>query len=261
MRTLIFQSHAPKPPYWIERCTATVREWTDAKGYDYRLIGDELFEGTPPAIARKAPSVLPLTDLGRLLWTQRYLKEGYERVAWIDSDVVIFDPENFSIDSDSKHLVCREVMAKLDGGKLITTSAVNPTITVFQAGSPLLDKWIDKALKIGERAKTLAPTAFGRDLLDSFTGREFPAIKNVGHFSITILYEIAGEPLPIGLPGERVAPMMRAAGIPFAAANLCGHHKTSPALYLKVVERLMETRGGVVNDKLPQGEQAQSRSN
>ena len=139
MRTLIFQSHAPKPPYWIERCTATVREWTAAKGYDYRLIGDELFEGTPPAIARKAPSVLPLTDLGRLLWTQRYLKEGYERVAWIDSDVVIFDPENFSIDSDSKHLVCREVMAKLDGGKLITTTAVNPTITVFQAGSPLLD--------------------------------------------------------------------------------------------------------------------------
>ena len=78
--------------------------------------------------------------------------------------------------------------------------------------------------------------------------------EEVGH-------PLVKEPLPIGLPGDRVAPMMRAAGIPFAAANLCGHHKTSPALYLKVVERLLETAGGIVNDRLPLEEPAQSRPN
>lgn len=95
--TLIIQSYrienvAP----WIEICLESVKSWTSLQHYDYRFIGDEIFDRVPKWYREKTsrhPQIA--TDLGRLELIHEALCEGYERVAWLDADVLIFAPDNF----------------------------------------------------------------------------------------------------------------------------------------------------------------------
>ena len=74
MRVLVLQSDKPPPrAAWRAQCLASVRSWAAAQGYDYRFLGDELFEPIPEDVRRACQGVvLPLTDIGRLLWLQKY---------------------------------------------------------------------------------------------------------------------------------------------------------------------------------------------
>ena len=244
---LVFQSHSVKTPSWILRCTASVRAWADRNGYAYRLLGNELFEGIPAAISLKAQSMLPLADMGRLLWAERLLKE-WDCVIWIDADVLVFDPSNFAVDTTLPHLVCREVLVRREKGAALPTVLLgsNPTVLMFQRGSSLPARWLGQMRKVAARRPGLGDADFGRELLRQIAPRGgLPAIRTVGHFNAAILKEIYGH------EGPSIELMMKASGVPFAAANLCGHHKLPNDAYFRIIDRLIESGGAVVNDWLP----------
>jgi len=55
MRTVVYQSfRTENVPAWISRCLESVRLWAGAKGYDYRFIGDEIFDLAPGWYREKA---------------------------------------------------------------------------------------------------------------------------------------------------------------------------------------------------------------
>ena len=245
MNVLVYQSHAARAPAWLRRCTAGVREWTAQSGFDYRLLGDELFKGIPIALSLKAQSRLPLTDLGRLLWAERLLRQ-WDCVIWIDADVLIFDAPRLRIDTTAPYLVCREVLVKQEEGAApAALIAYSPTVLMFRRDEPFLARWIARVKKLAAQRPGFHDAEFGRELLREMARREeLPAIANVGHFNAKILKEIHGS------AGPAIEAMMKASGAPFAAGNLCGHYSLPDAVYQRIIDRLLATSGGVVNDHL-----------
>lgn len=97
--TLIIQSHRQPLPYdWLAPCVASVKNWAKQQSYDYRFIGDELFNTLPQWVLDKTQTQKVIaTDLARLKCLQQFLAAGYERVVWLDADFLIFAPDNFQL--------------------------------------------------------------------------------------------------------------------------------------------------------------------
>ena len=105
---------------------------------------------------------------------------------------------------------------------------------------------IQETRRIAAHRPTLGDADFGRELLKRLgRGRRIPAILSVGHFNAAVLKEIHGE------PGAAIELVMKTNGVALAAANLCAHYKMPNAIYLRIVERLIETKGAIVNDRIP----------
>ena len=246
MPVLVLQSHAARVPMWIHRCTGSVRSWAETNGYAYRLLGDELFSGIPLQISLKAQSRLPAADLGRLLWIERLLAE-WEQVIWIDSDVLVFDPEHFVIDLEARFLVCREILVRRQKGGAAPSVAVgsNPTCLMFQRNVPFLRRWIEAMEKHAARAPGLGDADFGREMLRRLApSKGLPTIDTIGHFNAAILKDILGK------GGPSLALMMKTSGVPFAAANLCSHYKVPNLTYTRIVDALMRDKGALVKGQL-----------
>jgi len=94
--TLVLQSHRlPLPHPWLGTCLDSVRDWAKSQGYDYRFVGDELFELLSlreRRVCRTQPVVA--SDLARLRLCQHALREGVDRVVWCDADSLVIAPEN-----------------------------------------------------------------------------------------------------------------------------------------------------------------------
>lgn len=218
-------------------------------GWDYRLLGDELFRGVPLAISLKARSRLPLADLGRLLWTKRFLQD-WDRVIWLDSDVLVFDPNSFAIATDNEDLVCREILIQRREGSTEVDASFghNPTALMFGRESPLLDEWLHAIENHAAHSPGFGDADFGREMLAGIARkRPLTAIESIGHFNAAILREIHG------LPGEALRKLVEKAGGPFAAGNLCGHYRLPPKTYDRIIDKLIDSRGAIVNATLGRG--------
>jgi hypothetical protein len=243
VKVIVFQSHAKNPPIWIRRCTLSVREWTKRLGWNYRLLGDELFRGVPLAISLKARSRLPLADLGRLLWAKRLLQD-WDRVIWLDSDVLVFDPNSFGIATDNEDLVCREILIqrRVGSAEVDALFGHNPTALMFGRKSPLLDEWLQAIENHAARSPGFGDADFGREMLAGIARkRPLTAIESIGHFNAAILREIHGS------SGAALRKLMECARAPLAAGNLCGHYRLPPKAYDRIIDRLIDSRGDIVN--------------
>lgn len=255
MRTLVFQSfRTERVPDWLERCMETVKDWAGARSFSYLRLGDEFFDPVTAAQrAKLTASILPLTDLARLLWARRLLSEGWERVIWIDADVLIFNPAALEIDEGFRHALCRELwMNTRPDGRIFTAWNVNNSVSLYREGSSLLDFHIDACSAIiAEATEPLGALALGTRLLTPLHRiARFPLIECVGTFSPDVIVDIASG-------GSRLAAAYRTLwGGPLAAANLClstlGKPESAvrgdPAVFDAAVERLLTSRGGTIND-------------
>lgn len=99
MSTLILQSQREPLPFdFLAHCLASVRDWASAHGFDYQFVGDELFNFLQPQVRAKTQDRLLIgTDIARLQWLQHALTEGYERVVWLDADVLVLNPSTFQL--------------------------------------------------------------------------------------------------------------------------------------------------------------------
>lgn len=245
MRTLVIQSHrTPLPQSWLRACIESVQAWSRHAGYDYRWIGDELFEGVSQALRKKTQGHLPMTaDLARLQVLQATLNDGYERAVWIDSDVLIFAPERLRLD-DADHLFGREVWIQSEGApvtapdfscgssysssrgsshgqNLRSIRKVHNAFMCFTAHSPVLPFYTNTAMRLLERHRGsgLAPQFIGPKLLT--------ALHNVAQFNVletaAMLPPLVAQSLMEPEGGAKALKLFqqRSTARP-AALNLCG---------------------------------------
>ena len=248
MTTVVFQSfRTTDVPPWIARCLASVREWARSKGWDYRFVDDAILDMVPDWYLEKAAGCLPIaTDLGRLELARRLLAEGYRRTVWLDADVLVFDPENFNIDTNSEFAFGREVWVQRDGGgRLKVFRNVHNAVSVFVEGNSFLDFYVHSCLSIvGRFEGRMVPQIVGTKFLTALHNMVgFALIDAVAMFGPVVLEDI------VRGGGPAIELHRRTLGAPVRAANLCSSLAAGPAgnIHSDACDALLETRGGIVN--------------
>ena len=97
MRSVVFQSFrtADVSP-WQERCLRSVREWASSRGVEYRFVDDSFFERCPAWYREKVHAdKLLMSDLARLIVARELHDEGFERVVWVDADLLVVAAAGF----------------------------------------------------------------------------------------------------------------------------------------------------------------------
>ena len=201
MKTVVFQSfRSTAVPYWVETCLGTVRHWAEMRGYDYRFFGDRIFQRVPVWVLQKAGNHRQIsTDLARLLLAKDLLAEGYERVIWLDADVLIFTPQNFVITDGSGFAFGREIWVQFasrgdhDQRKLKAYRNVHNALSVYCQGNSFLGFYIDSCLKILERATgPLVPQVIGPKFLTALHNIiGFELIDAIGMASPLVIKDLA----------------------------------------------------------------------
>jgi len=221
MKTVVYQSYKPEGgPDWIRLCLDSVRGWAAARGFDYRFVGDEIFDPVPAWYRDKAAGQVPvITDLGRLLLARQYLDEGYERAVWLDADVLVFDPDRFGLDVSEGCAFGDEVWVQ--PGK--TTDSlrayrnVHNAISVFVAGNSFLDFYIDACQSVLRRVEGgVPPQIVGPKLLGALHNLVgFRLVPEVGMLSPLTVRDVAAG------GGPALDMMVRRSRGPVRAVNLC----------------------------------------
>lgn len=275
MKTVVYQSYRrSEVPEWIARCMQTVRDWAALKGFDYVFVDDRLFDYVPAWYREKVNGQVQLvSDLARLEIAKELLAKGYERTVWVDADVVVFDAERFDILITEGYAFCREIwLEKLGlvralrwglGGlswprRVQPMFRVNNAVTLFTKDNSMLDFYVHacKLLvrnKAGEISKLDVGTFFLTGLYGSL---RFPLLTDMALFSPVVMHDIAHG------RGDYVKLYIEEFGFPVRAANLCASYAGEKynglamcdRLYGVVLDRLIATKGAVVNSYLESNE-------
>jgi hypothetical protein len=258
MRTLVFQSYRRLDvPPWISRCLDTVRAWAGSNGFEYRFLGDELFEPVPAWFrSRVRESRVAMSDLARLEWAAGFLAQGAERVVWVDADVAVFDPESLKIPVEREFAFCGEVwLDRRPDGTLAGDRRVNNAVSVYVTGNSFLEYYRYACRQLARNASIpLGKISFGTAFLTlQHRLLGFRLLENVGMLTPPMLHDI-------GRGGSEQ--MHHAYGIhlsaPMYAGNFCSSFRgldyggsiMEDAIYDGALARLIATRGGAVNDFL-----------
>ena len=217
--TLVIQSHRSPLPYpWIEGCLESVRDWCAQSCYDYRFMGDELFDCVPASLLGKTrDQKVVVTDLARLLILQNALNENYKTVIWLDADFLIFDAAGFVI-PDLAYAVGREVWVQPDRqGKPKVFRKVHNAFLMFTAGNSFLGFYAETAQRLLSLNNGTMPAQFiGPKLLTALHNVAIlPVLETAGMLSPLVCKDIIqGSGVALDLFVEHSTQ-------PVAAANLC----------------------------------------
>jgi hypothetical protein len=209
----------------------------------------------PDWFKQKSAHLCPVTDLARLKVAREYLSEGFQRTVWVDADMLVFAPQQMAVEIESQFAYCHEVWTGPDEhGQPACGHRVNNSISVFVEGNAYLDFFIDaceqNARAQTEVAKLDASTRFLSMLHQILP---FPLLYNVGMLSPALMTDIANGT-------QHYLPTFgRHLQAPIACANLCASlqgqtfdgRAQMPAAYDVVIDRLLESRGEVVNRHYP----------
>ena len=259
MKTIVYQSYRTNNvPTWISICMQTVKDWATLKGFDYQMIDDKLFDYVPDWYKEKVNGkIQPISDLARLELAKEFLLKGYERTVWIDADIVIFHPDKLNLNTIEEYLFCQEAWISLEAGsevesgKIICSSKVNNAMAVFTQNNSFLDFYIYACQEIVRNHQDTVSlievgTKFLTNLHQIFPLRLF---KNMGLFSPLNMYGIAQDEKYL------TQEYIKLIGAPIYAANLCSSFRNTiykgidmnDKLYETVIEKLLETKGELVN--------------
>ncbi len=237
-KVLVLQSDKPPPrPEWRRRCLTSVEDWAAAQGYAYRLIGDELFDPIPEDLRKACAGVLlPLTDIGRLLWLQKLLQEGWERAIWLDADILIFDA-SMRITGEA---VGREIwISKGRETGFRAAESVNNCVLSVSAQSALRRRLLEATLaKAASFRAPPHPRALGPDLFRRLHAADpLPVVPDIAMTSPIMLAALAnGDAAPLAAHRSVWAGPVR-------AANLCGSLVEDDEQAGRAVQRLLESPG------------------
>jgi hypothetical protein len=145
--TLVIQSHRdPLPHPWLQLCLDSVKAWARTNGYDYRFVGDELFDAVDTRLQKNfSRQKIVVSDLARLKWLQRALGESYACVVWCDADFLIFEQKRFLL-PETAYALGRELWVQRDkAGKLRVYRKVHNALLMFRQGNHFLDFYADSA--------------------------------------------------------------------------------------------------------------------
>lgn len=250
-------------PGWIEHCLASVKAWARAAGYDYRLFGDEAFEFCgADYLAQVGSNMRSITNLARLELVRDAHKHGYDWAVWIDADVLVFEPRQFSLSGVARYAFARETWLEPYHveGRWRAFSAVNNSVFVCRAGEPDLDFLISATRHVAAHRQITTNYQVGGHLIKGLRlPLGFETLGSVGMFS-----NFATLALARGATGVLKA-QARYHGTPVFAANLCASEIYRPPVGVAdaqaAIRALEGTRGAVVNEwlngqpALPEGEE------
>jgi len=220
MNTVVIQSYRTENVApWIERCIDSVHAWAVGQGFDYRFVGDEIFEMVPDWYRENAGQRAPvITDLARLKLLREELDGGAARAVWLDADVLVFDSAGLSVPAGMGYAFGREFWVQPAAGKKLKIYRnVHNAIAVFEAGNAFLDFYIHACERIISGANGSVPNqVVGTKFLTALHNiMGFSLIDQVGMFSPLVNRDIAAG----GGPAlDRLEAVCRQ---PLAAANLC----------------------------------------
>jgi len=220
MTWIVYQSYreydvAP----WLERCIASVRDWADAAGHDYRFYGDEIFRRLPDWYRNKCgPYPQIATDLGRLMLAKEMLAEGAEAVIWLDADVLVFEPAAMTIDLADGYAFGRERWVEADAkGSWRVRRNVHNAVCAFAPGNDMLDFYSHAALRIMRRVdRGVPPQIVGTKFLT--------AMHNMVGLPLTDAVAMASPPVVADLAagsGQALEALRAELQAPAGAVNLC----------------------------------------
>ncbi|MFW2438887.1 MAG: hypothetical protein ACN4GR_05890 [Arenicellales bacterium] len=218
-KTLVIQSHRlPLPHTWIENCLESVRCWCELNAFEYRFMCDELFDCVPEDIITKTLHQRVIaSDLARLIRIQEAIKNGYERVIWLDADFLIFDAIRFVL-PDEFCAVGREVWIQQDKhGRLKAYKKVHNAFLMFCKGNSLLNFYADTAERLLEKNNGAIPAQFiGPKLLTAIHNVAIlPVMETAGMLSPMVVRDmLQGQ-------GPALDLFIRHSAQAIAAANLC----------------------------------------
>lgn len=236
--TLVFQSHRdPLPFAWLGSCLDSVAGWARASGYDYRLLGDEIFDLlAPPLCERFDARRVIASDLARLRLLQRGLDEGYRRVVWCDADWLVFRPRNFAL-PHGDFALGREVWVQEDeNGGLRSYFRVHNACLVFAQGNTFLDFYAETAerlLRLNEGS--MPPQFIGPKLLSALHNiAQFPVMECAAMLSPAVMRDL------LAGGGEALELFREKSVSPPAGANLCASLAGSEGFGEEEMNRLID---------------------
>ncbi len=218
MPALVLQSCSPAQRHsWMGECLASVERWSAANGYQYRFVGDEIFDLVPDWYRAKVTAKLPVaTDYGRLVLMRDALAAGFREVIWFDADLVIFDP-SLSLDFEGTCAFGQEVWVQKPGMRLETRRNVHNAVCVFRQGCPVLPFLLHTVESLIRRVDPdrIAPQIVGPRLLNALHPlADFALLPQIGALSPEVISDvIAGQ-------GPALELLRRESRVPMQAANL-----------------------------------------
>lgn len=222
MNVAVLQSYPTQQvPVWIRQTLASVRDWAGLHGYHYVFTDDAFFDYAPAWVRQRCKTqFFPITDIARLHYIQAYLDKGYQRVVWVDADVLVFDPKKLDIRQPGCHAFSREVMLHClsDGSIRIGALGLNNAVMYFDQGSPVLPLYLDAAENCLRQtpAEAITRTIIGPQLLQRLDATHpLTRMNNIGLFTPALLQDLARGSTRWWHAWQQ------AHGYPLAAANLC----------------------------------------
>lgn len=238
--TVLLQSAPLVRPAWVDGCLESVRSWAEKREFDYRFVGDELFDELPQRFLTKLKGRTPIiADLARLRLMQRYLETSGGHVLWIDADSLIVNPDW----SPNLHAVAGFgeecwVYQNEEGAWRRFITPHNAFMT-FAAGSPVLPflSYLSESIIDRVVSDRIAPQMVGPKLIKALNNlADFDLYPEAGAMSPALLHEITGH------PGPAVACYQGVDRQPLDCVNLCASLLQSEA-DISAVERLVENPG------------------
>ncbi len=225
MRTVVYQSYRTTGvPAWLARCLASVQAWAARRGFQYRFLGDELFERAP-----KLASKVAMTDVARLVVAQELLVD-HDRAVWIDADVVVLDPAWELPEGD--FYLCHELWPVAEGFE----ARVNNAVSIYSRDNVFLPFYLD-ACKVVIAAGEPHKLALGTELLTRWHRvAPLPLLDNIGMFGPAILRDLAHGTDAI------LSAYLRAMAVPLVAANCCASLDLSDAVYAAAIANYSSRR-------------------
>jgi hypothetical protein len=245
MRTLVVQSFRKHDvPEWISRCLSSVESWAALRGYEYELIGDEIFELCGADYLRAVgPNMQSITNLARLIVTRHRLEKGIDRVIWFDADVFVFGPHQLSIDVKSGYAFSREtwMVRRKKYGYYLEQNTHNAAF-VFAENHADLSFLILAINHIAKHRQIRSNFQLGVKLLTGLKySLDFPHLLNVGAFSPDIIRALARNDR---LFLSRFAQIHES---PVYAANLGLSLDITPDEMNRAMEALTKSEGRILN--------------
>ena len=254
-RTVVLQSfRTTDVPAWLADCMASVRTWAESQGWSYEFMDDRFFNFAPDWVkGRCATNIYAVTDVCRLVWLQERLSGGFERVIWVDADVVMFAPERLNLNLESGYGFAFELVLDVQpDGSLRPRRSANNAVMVFDNNQALLDFYLFACLELLKHYEDgqVPRTALGPDLIMGLTHvLPLQVLYGVGLLSMNMMKEI------VDGHGTMLSTYMEHSPQLPGAANLCHFNRnaqepkfrpTFDRVYSQAVRALLESRGGVL---------------
>ena len=192
--TLVVQSHRKDLPFaWLRDCLDSVAAWADSNGFDYRFIGDEMFDLVEAGLlARIGEQTVIATDLGRLRLLQQGLESGYDCVIWCDADFLIFRPDEFILPTHA-FAFGREIWVQNDdNGRMRAYPKLHNAFMMFRRGNACLEFYLDTAERLVRLNQGGMPPQFiGPKLLTALHNiARFPVMDSAGMLSPLVMRDL-----------------------------------------------------------------------